>query len=952
MGFVFGSDNNNGPDSLTGPSLDNLMDNIPKLRLPEQFGPPEPQPEVYGPSQPEQFGPPQPPLATQPLSSSSSTIYGLINDAAQPNALNKYLNYTYHFRLFVMGDGDSNAAAVNTNISRDVGASLAGKPQVTIAESGVTGYNIKEVVIQTRPAGNDFSRQQKAMGMTITVSEPNGISFLDAIAESRNTLNLRNYTKADYYLELTFLGYDAQGQFKSFTSDDNMPNGGKWLWSIWLDKVTVNLTEAGAVYTILAQTKEDAMWTDGTDILNAPMPKDAKGDTLGAFLDSYIDGLNKAWEARYHNKLVIFDKVVTAPIGAFLAQPARVAQMDPRNFKMKATDADGNTNQNWGMSGNVYTANITSGYSVTEFIIDAIKHTEEGQKLAIDNPVPNQPDQSAQAVNERRFRESILWNVETTVRYPNWDSTTRNYQKQITFYLTPRYARGGAISDTELDDAADPQVQTGMIRSLVSNGIMRKRYDYVFTGLNTEVIDFKLGWKMTFSAIIPDYGGGALRYAAFRIPPRLRPDNTIIDGGASNVTAQERSQLIGGSPPSTATVSPSAGNLAVNQGTAGVEDGLQQTIQKVQNFRRAPERESTTANIYIEDELANVINAKELTVPVSFWQGNLDVLNETSESHFVGDRTRNTSIAGAVWAQAGGSLAKEKDFQNATMTIRGDPFWIGVSNLQRTIALETKNLKVSDATVATPDNCQRVFVYFRYPLMTTQDFKPAMKTSQTFNGIYQVQETTHTFSEGAFKTELKMVKDMLVDPNLWTGDPNKTNGGEGSPPLSSITPRAGSGAITLAPGASPQPGVDYTPGDPVSFTKAFLPLAQQISAQTGLAPETILGQAGLESGWGKSTPGNNFFGIKGTGGTYQTTEFVNGQAQTVNASLAGYQTSADSFAGFGNLMLTNRYSRVASAGDYPAQIQAIKAAGYATDPAYVPKVTAAADKVHGIISTL
>jgi flagellum-specific peptidoglycan hydrolase FlgJ len=119
-----------------------------------------------------------------------------------------------------------------------------------------------------------------------------------------------------------------------------------------------------------------------------------------------------------------------------------------------------------------------------------------------------------------------------------------------------------------------------------------------------------------------------------------------------------------------------------------------------------------------------------------------------------------------------------------------------------------------------------------------------------------------------------------------------------------------------------------------------------------LAPEVVLAQAGHESNWGKSTPGNNFFGIKGTGGTYQTTEIITGQAQTANASFAGYQTSADSFAGFGDLMLTKRYSRVASAGDYPAQIQAIAAAGYATDPNYARKVTAAADKVHGIISTL
>lgn len=131
-----------------------------------------------------------------------------------------------------------------------------------------------------------------------------------------------------------------------------------------------------------------------------------------------------------------------------------------------------------------------------------------------------------------------------------------------------------------------------------------------------------------------------------------------------------------------------------------------------------------------------------------------------------------------------------------------------------------------------------------------------------------------------------------------------------------------------------------------NFWQQMWPLAQQAGASTGISPELIFAQSALESGWGLHAPNNNYFGIKGPGGSQSTKEFVNGQWVDTNASFRGYSSMADSVQGWVDFITGNlRYKNVPGAGDANAQAQALQRAGYATDPAY-------AQKIGGIMNSL
>jgi flagellar protein FlgJ len=130
--------------------------------------------------------------------------------------------------------------------------------------------------------------------------------------------------------------------------------------------------------------------------------------------------------------------------------------------------------------------------------------------------------------------------------------------------------------------------------------------------------------------------------------------------------------------------------------------------------------------------------------------------------------------------------------------------------------------------------------------------------------------------------------------------------------------------------------------------------AEAASQATGIPAKFMLGQAALESGWGKheitgsdGTVSRNLFGIKASadwkGKTVSavTTEYVNGVPQTKVEKFRAYDSYADSFKDYAKLITENkRYEKVVnSGGDASSFAHGLQRAGYATDPHYATKLT-------------
>ncbi len=159
-----------------------------------------------------------------------------------------------------------------------------------------------------------------------------------------------------------------------------------------------------------------------------------------------------------------------------------------------------------------------------------------------------------------------------------------------------------------------------------------------------------------------------------------------------------------------------------------------------------------------------------------------------------------------------------------------------------------------------------------------------------------------------------------------------------------IVPAGGSLPATTSPSANPAPAG----GNVESFVQTYLPLAQKVSEKTGVAPESLLGQWGLETGWGKSViPGTNNLGnIKDV--TRKGPVAVDNMTKSSDSYMA-FETP-DQFGDHYVGLLGRRYKTAMGAGDDSQKFfTELKRSGYAEDPGYIQKGVNAANMVAKVL---
>ena len=137
------------------------------------------------------------------------------------------------------------------------------------------------------------------------------------------------------------------------------------------------------------------------------------------------------------------------------------------------------------------------------------------------------------------------------------------------------------------------------------------------------------------------------------------------------------------------------------------------------------------------------------------------------------------------------------------------------------------------------------------------------------------------------------------------------------------------------------------------FVNRMLPHATQASRVSGVPTQLMMGQAALESGWGRreirmadGSNSYNLFGIKAGAGwsgkvaEVMTTEYKNGIANKQVEKFRAYSSYAEAFQDYAGLLSGNpRYAAgLQQGGDIVGMAQAVQKAGYATDPKYADKL--------------
>ena len=389
------------------------------------------------------------------------------------NPLNDWASYTYNWTLWWLDPQDFNELA-SGDMAAAMSLKLSDASYVVAGDSGLysdrrlpsqqqfgLSYNIQEVQFQTLVAPSSEYLGSNMIDGKMTIVEPYGCTFMDTLVAASYvpaTGTFNNWNDQPYLLELNFVGYDDTGM----PIPDALTSGiYRKRFPIKFINMQVSMNTQGATYVVsfLASGQESY----GNKYGYLPADSSAIGANLQDYLNSLADKIN-AFYSNPQNPAVgqvhdTYKFVVDDAINSALT--------NQKNTGLQAGAGDGANPDPLKLDGT-----LPKGTSILQVIHALMMTSKYIQSQLYDNS-------GNQTLPLNSYR------VLTQVQYLNFNLSTGQYGRQITYNIVPYVSwKGNHPQSPNL--YADPSLS------------VCKAYQYLYTGQNTEVLDFKMDFNNTW----------------------------------------------------------------------------------------------------------------------------------------------------------------------------------------------------------------------------------------------------------------------------------------------------------------------------------------------------------------------------------------------------------------------------------------------------------------------
>jgi hypothetical protein len=519
------------------------------------------------------------------------------------NPLGNFSSYTYQLSLYMITP-DAHTAFV-ANGRKDINAfaksganSGSGGAYLILQSGGVNntlnqrppGMNLDYYIDDLRIT-NVVSTKQTATSSNITkitfnIVEPIGFSFTTKLKRAREALlktskipNIEKATNASkqfFVLGIRFQGYDVNGEIANaskYFSDDTFntsPDASgvyERFYDILFEKVTFKLTGGSTVYSVTAKNIASEV---GLHVARGTVDANIEvvSDTVGGALNGSGQGVTSLFQTMNNNMKKSEDAkkrefpdqyaVRFVGLGSDIIKDSQLkseADMDkkrsspgPASNSVQVNDATG---QSVAYDKQKIKISITQGMSVLQAIEKIIKQstymTNALETLFISEETPNATTGSPN-IKEQKDPPRLRWyNVSPEIEVLGFDTKINDFAYRITYVIQPY--------DT-------PAATSPYGRAAKYYG-PHKRYDYWYTGKNSEILSYEQQLDNAFFNITfnpngdPAASGGNAKVAQLgnkpttqdrtgRITPGAEAENTymtsLFDPGSY---AQARIQILG-----------------------------------------------------------------------------------------------------------------------------------------------------------------------------------------------------------------------------------------------------------------------------------------------------------------------------------------------------------------------------------------------------------------------
>lgn len=425
----------------------------------------------------------------------------------RPNPLNKFVNYTYNIRLGVMTpemlnaftDGDYES--LNQNIILGTG----GIPADQRAPYFDVDFYIDDIELESFIGLQQVTGGANATQINFTITEPSGLSFFNRLVACANDLGIRNYIDVPYFLKIQFYGYDDIEDSNEFTKT-SIP----FIVPIKMSEIKNSVTAAGGVYNVEAVAFYDSPLFSNECHIKENFS--AKPKTLGDFFDQLTTNYNNFYKNTslsqragasdapigdefYHTiKFEIDEEIRKQPIkfNKELKTVDKAPMVPTPQGGFAVTASAGYIDAQTKIPPDDIRVDFPNGTNIIQMINDVIIQQSNYIKSQKLNPeevkrVENLDDVEKQTQELERLsaqlEKPLKWfRIRTKKKYKQYNKALGQYARENIFVIKPYEVYNRTIPDYP---------GWGELRPV-------KKYDYIFTGENNDVLNFNIQFDMVY----------------------------------------------------------------------------------------------------------------------------------------------------------------------------------------------------------------------------------------------------------------------------------------------------------------------------------------------------------------------------------------------------------------------------------------------------------------------
>jgi hypothetical protein len=668
-----------------------------------------------------------------------------------PNTLNDMDNATYHFTLYI-----DNKQFVNRGLYENQG--------VIIAETGSTTYFHIDNVEIASPTGGSHAVTNLAPEITFTLTEPNGAAFFPKLMAICEAKGIDAVAEAGYALELRFKGRDK------ITGDPKMSKQ-TWVYNLAVTDVQTKHGIDGSTYNFrsvhLANTAAKASWNNPNETITV-----TQCSTLGEAMKGLEEQLNK-----YHNRKALQSS----------SKPDTVKiEFDEgtegwASWKMlPPTGSSTNTNKpeksDW---------TLDAGSSVKDFMTKLILHTKEMEDRLDTAGVDIKIDTREKLDHVKDFYIKYF-KIKTSVEIGMlWNNAQKKFNEDCTYSICPfnepppeKQARYEQIADSV-------KIQKQKLARIKELNLMTKRYDYLHTGLNTEVLQFDATLDMAFFQPEVAYGGRTsynVKAKEADIPedPSDIPDPSseaaILGRLQKQINDQLKIRTEAGQKEQELLARRDTIMEGLNRRLESGESGMQIPIDVLKLETEAKKQRAIRLEA---DALLDQLSDQKADRLSQSYADSIGI-GDSTERQYLGDiqgykannvtRKYLPTFAKRVNQSNNSSLrevAKQNlentggDMLNIEIGIRGDPYWLGPpSSKTGYTSTGSNSFEINDTELVDYDIGPPIFLFNMSFPDPEHGSKPYF--NKLYAGVYKTMTVIHQFRAGQFTQFLTGVRDTSI----------------------------------------------------------------------------------------------------------------------------------------------------------------------------------------------